>query len=91
MKTYLSAREIDRYLGSYVRSNDFVADCIAAVDLEAWPLIIEAIVLQYGAQVVSDAAEATDWMIGSPWKKSGANGLESDVLPDGFGIDGAEA
>lgn len=87
--TYLSAREISRYIDSYGKSNDFVADCINAVDAEtAWPSIIDAIVLQYGPGVVSDAAENAEWMIGSPWKASGDNMLESAVLPDGVTRDG---
>ena len=70
--TYLSAAEIDRYLDSYARSNDFVRDCISAVNVsDAWPRILDAIVLQYGEEVLADAADAPEWMIGTPWKANG--------------------
>jgi hypothetical protein len=79
--TYLSAAEIAHYLDSYARSNDFVRDCISAVNLiDAWPGILEAIVLQYGAEVMADAADAPEWMIGSPWKANAEHGLSQDVI-----------
>jgi hypothetical protein len=79
--TYLSAAELEHYLDSFARSNDFVRDCISAVNLiDAWPGILEAIVLQYGAEVMADAADAPEWMIGSPWKANGEHGLSQDVI-----------
>ena len=78
---YLSAAEIDRYLDSYARSNDFVRDCISAVNVsDAWPRILDAIVLQYGEEVLADAADAPEWMIGTPWKANGEHGLSADVI-----------
>ena len=78
--TYLSAAEIERYAESYTRSNDFVRDCINAVDLHAWPGILDSIVLQYGAEVMADATDSPEWMIGSPWKANGTHSLSADVI-----------
>ena len=81
MMTYISAEEIERYVDSYARSNDFVRDCISAVNVsDAWPGILDAIVLQYGAEVLADAADAGDWLIGSPWKANGEHDLSADVF-----------
>jgi hypothetical protein len=79
--TRLSQSELEHYLASYARSNDFVRDCISAVNLiDAWPGILEAIVLQYGAEVMADAEASLDFFIGRPWKANGEHGLSQDVI-----------
>tara|TARA_R110000868_G_scaffold76341_4_gene219619 strand:- start:3808 stop:4101 length:294 start_codon:yes stop_codon:yes gene_type:complete len=81
MSAHWTPGEIDRYLDSYARSNDFVRDCISAVHVsDAWPGILDSIVLQYGADVLADAADDPEWMIGSPWKANGEHGLSADVI-----------
>jgi hypothetical protein len=79
--TYLSAAEIAHYLDSYAKSNDFVADCINAVNVaDAWPGILDSIVLQYGASVLADAEASPEFFIGRPWKANGTHRLSADVL-----------
>jgi hypothetical protein len=79
--TYISAAEIAHYLDSYARSNDFVRDCISAVNLiDAWPGILEAICLQYGAEVMADAEASPEFFIGRPWKANGTHSLSQDVI-----------